>query len=195
MMNNTFAMLGIGLMALGSVVCSAAEPVEAETVKGDTMPTEKAIFAAGCFWGIELKFSQVEGVVSTRVGYTGGSKDDPTYRDVCSKSTGHAEAVEVEFDPAQVSYDQLLDRFWAMHDPTTLNRQGPDVGDQYRSAVFCTSAAQRDAALASKAKLAESGRFPLPVVTEIGPASEFWPAEEYHQKYLEKRGRSACNIN
>ncbi len=150
--------------------------------------TEKAIFAAGCFWGIEAAFRRVDGVVSTAVGYTGGSLDDPTYEDVCSGRTGHAEAVLVEFDPAQVTYDQLLDLFWQIHDPTTLNRQGPDVGTQYRSAIFTEGPGQEAAARASKERQAQSGRFSRPIVTELGPAQTFWRAEDYHQQYFEKRG-------
>lgn len=155
---------------------------------------EKATFAAGCFWGVEAAFAKVPGVSETAVGYSGGNFPHPTYREVCSGRTGHAEAVEVIFDPAKVSYDQLLDIFWGVHDPTTLNRQGPDVGDQYRSAVFYHSAEQEKAARASKERLAKSGRLPRPVVTEITPASVFYRAEEYHQKYLEKRGQAICHI-
>ena len=149
---------------------------------------EKAILAAGCFWGIEAAFRRIDGVVSTAVGYIGGDLDNPSYEDVCSGRTGHAEAVEVEFDPEQVSYDQLLDLFWQIHDPTTLNRQGPDVGTQYRSAIFFRDPDQEAAARASKARQAQSGRFPRPIVTEIVPASSFWRAEDYHQQYFEKRG-------
>ena len=154
--------------------------------------TEKATFAAGCFWGVEATFRSVPGVVDTRVGYTGGHTDEPTYHDVCSGNTGHAEAVEVTFDPARVSYDKLLDAFWDCHDPTTPNRQGPDVGSQYRSAVFFHSDAQREAATASRGRLVESGKLRRAVVTEITAAGTFYPAEEYHQQYLEKRGQSTC---
>lgn len=154
----------------------------------------RVTFAAGCFWGVEDAFRQVKGVTSTAVGYTGGSMKNPTYKDVCGGRTGHAEAVEVEFDPAQVSYEQLLSTFWQTHDPTTMNRQGPDIGTQYRSGIFFHDAAQETAARASKAALEKSGAFNRPVVTEITPASEFWRAEEYHQKYFEKQGIRACHM-
>jgi peptide-methionine (S)-S-oxide reductase len=149
---------------------------------------EKATFGAGCFWGIEASFRRVPGVLSTLVGYSGGSLQNPTYADVCSGRTGHAEVVQVEFDPARVSYEELLAVFWNSHDPTTLNRQGPDVGTQYRSAVFFHSPAQENAALESQKKLENSGRYRSPIVTEIRPAPPFYPAEDYHQRYLEKRG-------
>ncbi|MFQ5785260.1 MAG: peptide-methionine (S)-S-oxide reductase MsrA [Alphaproteobacteria bacterium] len=151
---------------------------------------EKATFAAGCFWGVEAAFRRVEGVVATVVGYSGGTLDDPSYRDVCSGRTGHAEVVEVEFDPARVTYERLLDVFWQIHDPTLLNRQGPDVGEQYRSAIFCHTPEQETAARAAKERLEASGRFARPIVTEIAPAGRFWRAEAYHQQYLEKRGRT-----
>ncbi len=151
---------------------------------------EKATFAAGCFWGVEAAFREVKGVTSTQVGYAGGSLEDPTYEQVCSGRTGHAETVEVEFDPAKVSYDGLLAVFWEIHDPTTLNRQGPDVGAQYRSATFSHDAEQEAAARASKEKLQNSGRFKGEIVTEIMPASTVHRAEEYHQQYLEKRRRA-----
>jgi peptide-methionine (S)-S-oxide reductase len=154
---------------------------------------EKATFAAGCFWGVEDAFRQVKGVTDAAAGYTGGHLDDPTYEDVCGDATGHAEAVQVEFDPAQVSYEDLLALFWRMHDPTTPNRQGPDVGSQYRSAIFFHGPEQERAARASKEKEDRSGRHRRPVVTEIAPASRFWRAEEYHQRYNEKHGRS-CRI-
>ena len=154
----------------------------------------KASFAAGCFWGVEAAFRQIEGVTATAVGYEGGAKPEPTYRDVCDGDTGHAEAVEVDYDPARVSYDQLLDVFWENHDPTTLNRQGPDVGEQYRSAIFFHDAEQEKAARASKGKLEQSGRFRRPIVTQIVPAEKFWKAEDYHQQYLEKRGLATCKI-
>ncbi len=149
---------------------------------------EKATFAAGCFWGVEATFLKVAGVLSTTVGYSGGSFEDPTYEDVCSGKTGHAEVVQVEFDPSQVSYEDLLEVFWSCHDPTTLNRQGPDIGSQYRSAVFFHEPDQEAAAIVSKEKLQSSGRYRAPIVTEITPASAFYPAEDYHQRYLEKRG-------
>ena len=154
----------------------------------------KATFAAGCFWGVEAAFRQLKGVTSTAVGYIGGTLPDPTYHDVCTGRTGHAEAVQVEYDPSQVSYDDLLRVFWENHDPTTLNRQGPDVGTQYRSAIFFHAPDQEAAAKASKDALAKSGRFKRPIVTEIQPAPEFWQAEDYHQQYLEKRGQAHCHI-
>ncbi len=158
------------------------------------MATEKATFGAGCFWGVESTFRAVEGVTDAAVGYAGGKTENPTYEDVCSDETGHAEVVQVEFDPAIVSYEKLLDVFWANHNPTTMNRQGPDVGAQYRSVIFYHSPEQRTAAEASKAALDKSGKFRSPVVTEIEPAPKFYRAEEYHQRYLEKRGRSHCAI-
>jgi peptide-methionine (S)-S-oxide reductase len=154
----------------------------------------KATFAAGCFWGVEEAFRQVPGVTGTAVGYEGGTTGHPTYEDVCTDTTGHAEVVEVEYDPDKVSYEQLLDVFWANHDPTQLNRQGPDFGTQYRSAIFYHTPEQRAAAEASKAALQASGRFRRPVVTEITPAGSFWRAEEYHQRYLQKRGRGSCHL-
>jgi peptide-methionine (S)-S-oxide reductase len=156
---------------------------------------EKATFGAGCFWGVETAFRQIDGVISTTVGYSGGRTANPTYRDVCSDETGHAEVVEVEFDPAKVRYEQLLDVFWENHDPTTLNRQGPDVGSQYRSAIFFHSPAQEAAARASKARLEAAKRFRRPIVTQIEPAATFYRAEDYHQQYLEKRGLASCHIN
>jgi len=155
---------------------------------------EKATFAAGCFWGVEAAFRQVEGVVSTQVGYTGGSLDKPTYKDVCSDTTGHAEAVEVTFDPSVVSYAQLLEVFWGCHDPTQVDRQGPDHGSQYRSAIFTHSDEQKVTAAASKAALAKSGKHRLPIATQVVPAATFWRAEDYHQQYLEKRGQATCHI-
>ena len=156
--------------------------------------TEKATFAAGCFWGVEAAFRQIPGVIDTAVGYTGGSRSHPTYEDVCTDRTGHAEAVQVEFDPEKVTYDRLLDVFWENHDPTTKNRQGPDVGTQYRSGIFFHDAAQKSAAEASKERLETSGRFGRPIVTEITPLTTFWRAEDYHQRYLEKRGLAHCKI-
>jgi peptide-methionine (S)-S-oxide reductase len=155
---------------------------------------QKATFAAGCFWGVEETFRNVRGVVDTAVGYVGGKTDRPTYEQVCSGRTGHAEAVEVTYDPNEVSYETLLEVFWANHDPTTPNRQGPDVGEQYRSAIFTHTPEQEAAATASKASLTEAGRFPRAIVTQIVPASTFWRAEEYHQQYLVKRGQSSCRI-
>ncbi len=156
--------------------------------------TEIATFGAGCFWGVEATFRQLEGVKSTMVGYAGGALDNPTYEDVCYKRTGHAEVVQVEFDPARVSYEDLLGVFFENHDPTTLNRQGLDVGDQYRSAVFYHGDEQRDAATAMKARLDESGKFRRSIVTEITPAPMFYEAEEYHQQYLQKRGLASCHV-
>jgi peptide-methionine (S)-S-oxide reductase len=152
--------------------------------------TEKAIFGAGCFWEVEAEFRKVKGVVSTAVGYSGGWLKRPTYEDVCTAQTGHAEVVEVEYDPSQVAYDQLLELFWSIHDPTTLNRQGLDVGTQYRSTIFYHTPEQKGSAEASKKRLEEMGRYQRPIVTEIAPASEFYRAEEYHQQYFEKRGSS-----
>ena len=157
-------------------------------------PIEKATFGAGCFWHVEEAFRKLPGVVATSVGYAGGTRERPTYEDVCSDTTGHAEVVEVQFDPARVSYETLLGLFWDNHDPTTPNRQGPDVGSQYRSAIFYHDDAQRRAAEASKSALAESGRFRRPIVTQIAPAPTFWRAEDYHQQYLEKRGWAACGV-
>jgi peptide-methionine (S)-S-oxide reductase len=156
--------------------------------------TEKATFAAGCFWGVEAAFRQVPGVLDAAVGYSGGGFPNPTYEDVCTGRTGHAESVQVEFDPARVSYDQLLDVFWENHDPTTLNRQGPDVGTQYRSVIFVEGPEQEKAAKESKERLEKSGRFRRPIVTEITPSQPFWRAEDYHQRYLEKRGLAHCKI-
>jgi peptide-methionine (S)-S-oxide reductase len=156
---------------------------------------EKATFGAGCFWGVEAAFRQLPGVTSTAVGYMGGTLDHPTYEQVCTDRTGHAEVVQVEYDPEQVSYDQLLELFWDVHDPTTPNRQGPDVGSQYRSAIFTHTPEQHAAAEASKATLAASGRFARPVVTEITHAGPFWRAEEYHQQYFERRGIApSCHV-
>lgn len=155
---------------------------------------EKATFGAGCFWGVEAAFRQIKGVVSTAVGYMGGTLKNPSYEDVCTDRTGHAEVVQVEFDPAQVPYDDLLRVFWENHDPTTLNRQGPDTGTQYRSAIFFHSPEQKAAAESSRDALARSGQYRRPIVTEITPASEFWRAEEYHQQYLEKRGLAHCRL-
>ena len=156
--------------------------------------TEKAMFGAGCFWGVEAAFRQVKGVVSTAVGYSGGTTANPTYKEVCSDRTGHAEVVQVEYDPSQVSYKELLNVFWENHDPTQMNRQGPDLGTQYRSAIFFYTPEQEAAARASKEALEHSGRYRRPIVTEITPAPEFYRAEDYHQQYLEKRGLATCHI-
>jgi peptide-methionine (S)-S-oxide reductase len=152
--------------------------------------TKKATFGAGCFWGVEAAFRQLDGVTKTRVGYAGGELDNPTYEDVCSHKTGHAEVVEVSYDPDQMSYDDLLDVFWGKHDPTQLNRQGWDIGDQYRSVIFVHDEEQRTAAERSKDN--EQAPHRKPIVTQIEPAPEFYEAEDYHQQYLEKRGRSSC---
>ena len=155
---------------------------------------DRATFAAGCFWGVEAAFRAVPGVVATTVGYSGGSFPNPTYHDVCTGRTGHAEVVQVEFDPERISYKDLLKVFWENHDPTTLNRQGPDHGTQYRSAIFFHSPEQQAAALASKQQLERSGAYKRPIVTEITPASAFYRAEDYHQQYLEKRGQASCRV-
>jgi len=161
----------------------------------DNPTLQKAAFAAGCFWGVEAAFQQVKGVVSTAVGYMGGKKENPTYEDVCTDKTGHAETLLIEYDPDTVTYDYLLDVFWSIHDPTTLNRQGPDVGSQYRSVIFYFTPEQERAALASKKKLQDSKKYKKPIVTEIIPAGEFFKAEDYHQKYFEKRGmKPTCHI-
>ncbi len=155
---------------------------------------EKATFGAGCFWGVEAAFRRLEGVTSTAVGYAGGTVANPTYQQVCSDRTGHAEVVQVEYDPSAVSYEELLNVFWDNHNPTTLNRQGPDVGTQYRSVIFFHSPEQEAAARASMEQLGQSGRFSRPIVTQVEPAKSFFRAEEYHQQYLEKRGLASCHI-
>ena len=159
------------------------------------MSTQKATFAAGCFWGVEAEFRQIEGVTATRVGYTGGHTTNPSYYDVCSHTTGHAEAVEVTYDPDKIGYDDLLRVFWENHDPTQLNRQGPDIGDQYRTAIFFHSPEQESAARSSKERLERAGRYRRPIVTQIVPAATFYEAEDYHQQYLEKRGLATCRIS
>ncbi|MGO8948269.1 MAG: peptide-methionine (S)-S-oxide reductase MsrA [Ktedonobacterales bacterium] len=153
-----------------------------------------AMFGAGCFWGVEAAYRQVPGVIATAVGYAGGTLENPTYRDVCSHTTGHAEVVQVEYNSAEVSYGDLLQVFFENHDPTQLNRQGPDIGDQYRSVIFYFSKEQEAAAEAAKAQLQQSGKYRRPIVTQILPAPTFFRAEEYHQQYLEKRGQSHCRI-
>lgn len=155
---------------------------------------EKATFGAGCFWGVEVAFAQIPGVIETAVGYEGGSLENPSYKDVCTDMTGHAEVVELTFDPSQVSYEQLLAAFFSLHDPTQLNRQGPDFGTQYRSVVFSHSPEQEVAAKAKIDELTQAGRFQQPIVTQVVPAGTFWRAEEYHQRYLEKRGIASCHI-
>jgi peptide-methionine (S)-S-oxide reductase len=156
--------------------------------------TELATFGAGCFWGVEVTFRNVKGVKDAAVGYLGGTMENPTYKDVCTGRTGHAEVVQLVYDPSQVTYEKLLDVFWENHNPTTLNQQGPDVGTQYRSAIFYHTDEQKRIAEQSKAKQTESGRFSRPIVTEITPASAFYKAEDYHQRYLEKRGLASCHV-
>lgn len=158
------------------------------------MARERATFGAGCFWGVEVTFRNVPGVVDAISGYSGGTTERPTYQEVCRHGTGHAEVVDVTFDPERVTYQQLLDVFFASHDPTQFNRQGPDVGDQYRSVIFVHDQAQRDAAEAARKRWQASGRYRKPIVTVIEPAQPFWPAEEYHQRYLEKRGLASCHV-
>lgn len=191
-----------GLLCMAGVLSACVEDAGAgERASQPTKPTEgatmrqTATFAAGCFWGVEDAFRHVKGVTNTAAGYTGGRTANPTYEQVCSHTTGHAEAVEVEYDPAQVSYEQLLDAFWGMHDPTTPNRQGPDVGDQYRSAIFYHSPQQQAAAEASKEREQRNGNYQRPIVTEISPAATLYRAEEYHQRYVEKNGSGQCHMN
>jgi len=156
---------------------------------------QTATFGAGCFWGVESNFRQIPGVVDARVGYLGGTLENPTYEDVCTDRTGHAEVVQLTYDPSAVTYDQLLDAFWNLHDPTQLNRQGPDYGTQYRSAIFFHTPEQEAAAKRSKERLESNGRYKRPIVTEIAAASKFYPAEDYHQRYFEKRGIApTCHI-
>lgn len=153
-----------------------------------------ATFGAGCFWGVEAAFRQIEGVTDAAAGYAGGTTEKPTYAEICSHGTGHAEVVQVEYDPARVSYEELVATFWRLHDPTQLNRQGPDVGDQYRSVIFFHTPEHEAAAKASMAELEAAGSFDRPIVTAIEPAPTFWRAEESHQRYLEKHGRGACTL-
>lgn len=169
-----------------------AQPGDNDTMKQTNLQT--AMFGAGCFWGVESTFRNVDGVVETAVGYSGGTTENPTYRDVCTDRTGHAEVVQVQYDPSKVSYEELLRVFWDNHDPTTLNRQGPDLGMQYRSAIFYHNEEQRQIAEASKERLSKSGKYRRPIVTEITPASTFYRAEEYHQRYLEKQGKTSCKL-
>lgn len=168
-------------------------PVAGKTENGAMQP-HVAMFGAGCFWGVEETFRQTKGVVKTEVGYAGGTVENPTYKQVCSDRTGHAEVVRVEFDPNVIRYEELLDVFWNNHNPTTLNRQGPDIGSQYRSVIFYFSPAQKSAAEESKSRLERSGKWKKPIVTEIVAAAPFWRAEEYHQQYLAKRGLSHCHV-
>ena len=156
------------------------------------MPTEAATFAAGCFWGVEYKFSKLPGVLKSRVGYIGGAKQNPTYKEVCTDETGHAEAVQLQFDPKKITYQKLLEFFFSLHDPTQVDRQGPDEGSQYRSAVFYHSSSQKHEAETFIEKLNQSRTFPKPIATRLEEAGHFWDAEEYHQKYVEKQGGSTC---
>lgn len=177
----------------GKRYCINAVALKLVVIPGSRL--EKATFGAGCFWGVEAAFLEIEGVVKTTVGYTGGALNNPTYEDVCADQTGHAEAVEIEYDPSIISYKQLLDLFWNMHDPTTPNRQGPDIGSQYRSAIFYHTPEQEREAKALKETLQKSKRFKRPIVTEIMPAKTFWPAEDYHQRYFQKRGiKPKCHV-
>lgn len=171
------------------VIAGRPSPTSNATTQGDKpVTTQKATFAAGCFWGVELEFSQIPGVLKTTVGYTGGKTKAPTYRDVCNHDTGHAEALLIEFDPAKVSYEKLVEFFFEMHDPTQVNRQGPDVGDQYRTAIFYHSPEQKATAEAVKSRLSAAKKFSRPIATQIVPAVEFYDAEDYHQQYFKKRG-------
>jgi peptide-methionine (S)-S-oxide reductase len=194
--------VGAGLLALIAVVISVSAgprgrggetPTDRGTGK-DESRMEKAVFGAGCFWGVEETFRKVKGVTATRVGYMGGSVENPTYRQVCSDTTGHTEVCEVTFDPGVISYGKLLEVFWKVHDPTQVNRQGPDVGKQYRSVIFYSSEEQKAAAEKSRKELAASDRYEKPVATAIEPAKTFWPAEDYHQRYFEKRGGGGCHL-
>jgi len=191
MMKSIAVAMSLALAATTALAAGAGVP----KTKGVGRTMEKATFAAGCFWGVEAAFRQVKGVVSTEVGYTGGRTKSPSYEEVCTNTTGHAEAVEVTYDPARVSYERLLEVFWSNHDPTTRDRQGPDVGEQYRSAIFVHSPEQEKEARESIAKLEAAHRFRRPIVTQVVPAGPFYRAEEYHQQYLEKRGLSTCHIH
>jgi len=181
---------GLTLVAMGGCQQQRQERAMTQRDQASETTLETATFAAGCFWGIEQKFRAVQGVIEAEVGYTGGAVKNPTYKQVCGGTTGHAEAVRVRFDPRVVSYEQLLDVFWASHDPTTLNRQGPDVGTQYRSVIFVHGDAQKAAAV--KSKQAHQSKFGGKIVTEIVTSETFWRAEEYHQQYLQKRGGGSC---
>jgi peptide-methionine (S)-S-oxide reductase len=175
------------------VICHVINKSKFEVLKMESN-IQKATFGAGCFWGVEAAFRQVSGVVSTSVGYMGGTLANPTYEDVCTDRTGHVEVVEVLYDPSLVSYEELLEVFWKIHDPTTLNRQGPDYGTQYRSVIFYHNPEQEAAAKASKERLQRSGQHKSDIVTKIEPAAQFWRAEEYHQQYFKKTGRRSCRI-
>ena len=195
-MRNTGAKLMLVAVVAAGLCCGTAvtEAAAPGTANKENIVTEKATYGAGCFWGVEHAFRRVEGVTSTAVGYAGGEVEDPTYRQVCSGNTGHAEVVQVEYDPSRVSYDELLDVFWSIHNPTTVDRQGPDIGEQYRSVIFYHTDEQEAGAEASKQRLEESGKWPDPVVTAIEPTPAFYRAEEYHQRYNEKHGGGACGI-
>ena len=186
--------LGLPAAAPAESSVDLNESAQAATTREGHTTMQKATFAAGCFWGVEAAFRQVKGVTSTTVGYTGGTFKNPTYEDVCQHKTGHAESVEVEYDPGQVSYDELLEVFWKIHNPTTKNRQGPDVGSQYRSVIFYHTPAQQASAEASKARQERSKRYKAPIVTEIATAPTFYRAEEYHQQYAEKHGGAQCPL-
>ncbi len=160
----------------------------------ESAKTKTAMFGAGCFWGVEEVFRALPGVLDTKVGYAGGKTENPTYDDICTDETGHAEVVRVEYDPARVAYEQLLEAFWSNHNPTSVNRQGPDVGTQYRSVIFYFDDAQKVEAEKSRAALVASGKWKQPIATEIVPAAPFYEAEEYHQRYLAKRGMSTCHV-
>jgi peptide-methionine (S)-S-oxide reductase len=188
---NWQATIIVGALLAGSVAQAAPET---NAVAKGAAHMEKATFAAGCFWGVESEFRAVKGVQDTAVGYTGGAIPNPTYEQVCTHATGHAEAVEVQFDPKVVTFEQLLDLFWKIHDPTQLDRQGPDVGSNYRSAIFCHTPEQQKAAQASLEKLQQTpGYYNRKIVTQIVAAAPFYRAEEYHQRYLEKHGRAKCH--
>jgi peptide-methionine (S)-S-oxide reductase len=193
-MNRMYArILAVLITGCGDVKMAQKPPVPTKLDTEDRV-MEKATFGAGCFWGVEAAFRRLDGVTATAVGYSGGPVDNPTYEDVCGGGTGHTEVVTVEYDPAKVSYDELLDTFWSSHDPTQLNRQGPDIGEQYRSVIFHHTPEQETAARTSKEQLDNDKKYPPPIATVIQPAKPFWRAEEYHQQYLEKRGLAQCRI-
>lgn len=185
----------VAVVALAVLACGCGDPQQADPGRKQMteINNQQAVFAGGCFWGVEATFRGVDGVVDTKVGFMGGTVANPSYKQVCRTDTGHAETVRVIFDPSVVSYEQLLNVFWSSHNPTTLNRQGPDVGSQYRSAIFVVDAAQQKAAEASREAMRKSGKFSDDIVTEINEAGEFYLAEEYHQRYFEKTGKAACN--
>lgn len=188
------SVIAILILSVISITAENKNEVSEGKMENKNITIEKATFGGGCFWGVEAGFRQIEGVKATSVGYLGGTLDNPTYEDVCSKNSGHAEVVEIDFDPSVVSYEKLLDTFWELHDPTTLNRQGPDIGSQYRSAVFYHNDKQKEIAELSKSNEQNSGNYKSDIVTEITAASIFYVAEDYHQQYLEKRGLSSCKI-